>query len=191
MSDVAQKVWIRGRAAYFSASAARATSCSAVRQSAATFTCRHWAAMALTAAKSPSEAIGKPASMMSTPRSWSLLAIRTFSVRFIEQPGDCSPSRKVVSKMLTRLCGMGCPPVGKQARMLRRLGPRVKAIIFIELLKLFCRDLSDAAGVLLELAGVVETCEIFLQFGATNPCADLAENLLLQPIAMIVSLPDR
>jgi hypothetical protein len=48
------------------------------------------------------------------PRSWSLLAIRTFSVRFIEQPGDCSPSRKVVSKMLTLFCGMGFPPVGKQ-----------------------------------------------------------------------------
>src|SRR5690348_13935788 len=69
--------------------------------------------MALTAAKSPSEAIGKPASMISTPRSWSLLAIRTFSVRFIEQPGDCSPSRNVVSKMLTVVCGMGCPSCGQ------------------------------------------------------------------------------
>src|SRR6185369_3997667 len=53
------------------------------------------------------------ASMMSTPRSWSLLAIRTFSVRLIEQPGDCSPSRKVVSKMLTRFCGMGFPSCGQ------------------------------------------------------------------------------
>src|ERR1044071_5948739 len=69
--------------------------------------------------------------MTSTPRRASLFAIRTFSVRFIEQPGDCSPSRKVVSKMLTLFCGMGSPPVGKQMRMLRRDGPIVKAIIFI------------------------------------------------------------
>src|ERR1044072_7208894 len=98
---------MRGGAAYCNASAARATSCSAVRQSAATLIVWHWAATALTAAKSPSDAIGNPASMTSTPRSWSLFAIRTFSVRFIEQPGDCSPSRKVVSKMLTLFWGMG------------------------------------------------------------------------------------
>src|SRR2546423_12106178 len=107
---------MRGRAAYLNASAARATSCSDVRQSAATLTFRHSAATALTAAKSPSDAIGKPASMISTPRSWSFWAIRTFSLRFIEQPGDCSPSRKVVSKMLTLACVMGFPPVGKQVR---------------------------------------------------------------------------
>src|SRR5256884_4906126 len=54
------------------------------------------------AAKSPSEAIGKPASMMSTPKPSSFRARRTFSSRFIEQPGDCSPSRKVVSKIFKR-----------------------------------------------------------------------------------------
>src|ERR1044072_3437070 len=104
---------MRGWVAYFKASAARATSSSELRQSAATVTFLHWAATARTAAKSPSEAIGKPASMMSTPRSWSLFAIRTFSVRFIEQPGDCSPSRKVVSKMLTLFCGMEYPSRGQ------------------------------------------------------------------------------
>src|SRR5260370_35556145 len=40
--------------------------------------------------------------MTSTPSDWSLRASRTFSFRFIEQPGDCSPARKVVSKTLTR-----------------------------------------------------------------------------------------
>ena len=29
--------------------------------------------------------------------------MRIFSSRFMENPGDCSPSRKVVSKMMTRL----------------------------------------------------------------------------------------
>src|SRR6185369_12906655 len=175
MSDVAQKVWIRGRAAYFSASAARATSSSEVRQSAATLTFRHWAATALTAAKSPSEAIGKPASMMSTPRSWSFCAIRTFSVRFIEQPGDCSPSRKVVSKMLTLFCGMGFPSCGQanedategwansQSYNLYRnidcFYPQITQIICV-ICGLLSRHLRDSAGILLKLAGVIQTCEI-------------------------------
>jgi hypothetical protein len=55
--------------------------------------------MASTASKSPSEAMGKPASRMSTPNSTSLRAIRIFSGTFMLQPGDCSPSRSVVSKM--------------------------------------------------------------------------------------------
>ena len=53
------------------------------------------------AAKSPSEAIAKPASMMSTPRSSSACAMVSFSCVVIEQPGDCSPSRSVVSKKNT------------------------------------------------------------------------------------------
>ena len=40
--------------------------------------------------------------MMSTRKSSSTLATRNFSSRFIEQPGDCSPSRRVVSKIKTR-----------------------------------------------------------------------------------------
>ena len=52
-----------------------------------------------TASKSPSEAIGKPASRMSTPSSTSLRAILSFSGTVMLQPGDCSPSRSVVSKM--------------------------------------------------------------------------------------------
>src|SRR5208283_5285386 len=39
---------------------------------------------------------------MSTPSSASLWAMRSFSGTFMLQPGDCSPSRNVVSKMKTR-----------------------------------------------------------------------------------------
>ena len=55
-----------------------------------------------TASKSPGEATGKPASMTSTPRSRSARATSSFSSRFIDAPGDCSPSRSVVSKMMMR-----------------------------------------------------------------------------------------
>src|SRR4029079_9468893 len=59
-------------------------------------------AISWTAAKSPSEAIGKPASMMSTPMSSSSPATSSFSSWVMVAPGHCSPSRKVVSKMTTR-----------------------------------------------------------------------------------------
>ena len=55
-----------------------------------------------TAAKSPSEAIGKPASMISTPISSSIEAISSFSSWVMVALGDCSPSRRVVSKISTR-----------------------------------------------------------------------------------------
>ena len=63
-----------------------------------------WTSRAIrwTASKSPGEAIGKPASMTSTPRRASCCAISSFSAGFSEMPGDCSPSRSVVSKMMTR-----------------------------------------------------------------------------------------
>ena len=64
-------------------------------------------AIAWTASKSPGEAIGKPASMMSTPSRASWWAISSFSVLFSEMPGDCSPSRSVVSKISTRLASVG------------------------------------------------------------------------------------
>ena len=102
MSEVATKVCRRGRAATPTASHARRMSCSVVRQSAAIVASRHSAATARTAAKSPSEAMGNPASMMSTPSASSARASRIFSARFIEQPGDCSPSRNVVSKIFIR-----------------------------------------------------------------------------------------
>jgi hypothetical protein len=46
--------------------------------------------------------MGKPASMTSTPRAASARAISIFSPRFMLHPGLCSPSRRVVSKMITR-----------------------------------------------------------------------------------------
>src|SRR6201981_1791905 len=59
-------------------------------------------ATAWTLSKSPREAAGKPASMTSTPSSSSARATRSFSGGVMLQPGDCSPSRSVVSKIRTR-----------------------------------------------------------------------------------------
>ena len=61
------------------------------------------AAMARTASKSPIDAMGNPASMTSTPIAASARAISSFSAIFMLAPGDCSPSRNVVSKIRTRL----------------------------------------------------------------------------------------
>src|SRR4051794_36803907 len=59
-------------------------------------------AISLTAWKSPSEVIGKPASMTSTPMSSSISAMSSFSSKLMVAPGHCSPSRKVVSNITTR-----------------------------------------------------------------------------------------
>src|ERR1044072_10030047 len=113
--------------------------------------------------------------MMSTPRSWSFIAIRTFSRRFIEQPGDCSPSRKVVSKMLTLCCGMGFPSCGQANENATEgwansqsynLYGKIKNIL-AAIRGLISRDFRYSAGIFRELPGVVETCEIFLQFRAS------------------------
>jgi hypothetical protein len=58
-------------------------------------------ATALTAAKSPGLAMANPASMTSTRMRSSARAMRTFSSSVMEAPGDCSPSRRVVSKMIS------------------------------------------------------------------------------------------
>ena len=72
-------------------------------------------AMRSTLSKSPGEAMGKPASMTSTPSSASACAMRSFSSMFIEKPGLCSPSRSVVSKMMMRSAAivpkLGCSMV--------------------------------------------------------------------------------
>ena len=52
-----------------------------------------------TASKSPGEAIGKPASIISIPNSSNTREIEIFSSKLIEAPGDCSPSRMVVSNI--------------------------------------------------------------------------------------------
>jgi hypothetical protein len=63
-------------------------------------------AISLTAWKSPSEAIGNPASMMSTPIASRKSATSSFSSKVMVAPGHCSPSRSVVSKMSTRFLSL-------------------------------------------------------------------------------------
>src|SRR5690554_5116762 len=57
-------------------------------------------ATAFTDKKSPSLAMAKPASITSTRIFSSISAIRTFSSRVMDAPGLCSPSRRVVSKII-------------------------------------------------------------------------------------------
>ena len=104
---VAMKVWMRGRAAGRTASPARSMSARAERDRPQTMESRTRLAISLTASKSPFEEIGKPASITSTPISSSTSAMRIFSSRFMAAPGDCSPSRKVVSKIRTRSASAG------------------------------------------------------------------------------------
>ena len=99
--EVAMNTWMRGRSAWRTASHARSTSLKPVRESPAMIGPRTALAIASTESKSPSEAIGKPASITSTPRRASCSAISSFSATSSEIPGDCSPSRSVVSKILT------------------------------------------------------------------------------------------
>jgi len=98
---VAMKVWMRALRAPASASAERLMSCSLARASEQTVLSLMASAMALTASKSPLEAAAKPASITSTFRRSSWRAMRSFSSLVMEAPGDCSPSRKVVSKMIS------------------------------------------------------------------------------------------
>src|SRR6476620_8203474 len=105
MSEVETKVWMRGRSSSRTASHARSTSAGLARARPATIGGRgsnSARAIACTASKSPGEAIGNPASMTSTPRRASWWAISSFSAVLSEMPGDCSPSRSVVSKITTR-----------------------------------------------------------------------------------------
>ena len=102
MSLVEMNVWMRGRSESLMAFQAASTSCALARarpQITGPCTSR---AMAWTASKSPGEEIGKPASITSTPSRASWCAISSFSCLFSEIPGDCSPSRRVVSKIFTR-----------------------------------------------------------------------------------------
>ena len=101
------KVWIRGRSE--SRIAFQAASMSGFWARARPQIVGPWTSRAIfsTASKSPGEAIGKPASITSTPSRASCCAISIFSAAFSEMPGDCSPSRRVVSKMWTRFASFG------------------------------------------------------------------------------------
>ena len=92
---------MRARLAPLSASAERAMSRSLARASEQTVESLMWSAMVLIDSKSPLELAAKPASITSTFRRSSWRAMRSFSSRVMEAPGDCSPSRKVVSKMIS------------------------------------------------------------------------------------------
>ena len=100
--DVEMNVWIRLRLAGLIASAQRSMSLKAARERPQITAFLDRCAISCTAAKSPSDAIGKPASMMSTPMSSSSSATSSFSSCVMVAPGHCSPSRKVVSNMTTR-----------------------------------------------------------------------------------------
>ena len=102
MSEVEMNVWIRGRAASRTAFQAASMSATCVRASPAMTGPSTVREIAWTASKSPGEVIGKPASITSTPSRASCWAISSFSCVFSEIPGDCSPSRRVVSKISTR-----------------------------------------------------------------------------------------
>ncbi len=120
ISDVAKKVWMRGFCAPLTASQALSISPFVARASphmTGTVACSSptggfpiSSAMRRTASRSSGEAAGKPASIMSTPRRARLRATSSFSTDVIVAPGDCSPSRKVVSKILTYLLIIKSPP---------------------------------------------------------------------------------
>ncbi len=76
------------------------------------------AATSRTDSASASDAIGNPASMISTPSSSSWRASRNFSSTRIEKPGACSPSRRVVSKTTTVVSDMevSSSPLARVAR---------------------------------------------------------------------------
>src|SRR5271165_4667394 len=111
MSLVAMKVWMRGRSESLTAFQAASMSWLLVRASPQITGPSTSRAIAWTASKSPGEVIGKPASITSTPRRASWWAISSFSCLFSEIPGDCSPSRRVVSKIRTRCASLACSEV--------------------------------------------------------------------------------
>src|SRR6266567_2270327 len=112
IGELAIKVCTRPEPAPSSASPARRTSDSLARARAHTVLPWIAWAIALTAAKSPFDEAGKPASITSTFSRSSCLAMRIFSSRVIDAPGLCSPSRRVVSKMINR-SGMGHLQAGR------------------------------------------------------------------------------
>ena len=100
---VLMNVWMRGTSATLTASQQTRMSSSMARARPAMRGPLTSVAMACTASKSSGEAIGNPASMMSTRSLASWWATSSFSALFKVAPGACSPSRSVVSKILMYL----------------------------------------------------------------------------------------
>ena len=119
------KVWMRPELAGLIASPARSMSIFLARARPQMVLSLTTSATALTASKSPLLAMGKPASMTSTFIFSSALAMRTFSSAVMEAPGLCSPSRRVVSKIisLSLLMGLYSEFVGVWV-LVSRISPR-------------------------------------------------------------------
>src|ERR1700686_2404166 len=98
-SDAESTMWICGDSASLIAPHTASMSSRTARASAVTVALRISRAIRRQASKSPGEGIGKPASTTSTPSFSSCLAMRSFELASRGKPGDCSPSRSVVSKM--------------------------------------------------------------------------------------------
>ena len=99
MSDVAIKVWI-----YFkSQDKAASISVWTDRASPQISAFNPCLAIVFIAFLSPSDTMGKPASIASTPSSSSLIAMLILCSESTETPGVCSPSLKFVSKILILL----------------------------------------------------------------------------------------
>src|SRR5579884_2219040 len=92
-------VWIRGRSAPRTASTTASMSARLARASPAMIGPLTSRAISCTPSRSPGELAGNPASMTSTRISARARAASSFSCVFIVKPGDCSPSRSVVSKI--------------------------------------------------------------------------------------------
>src|SRR5262245_21649829 len=113
MSLVARKTWMRGRTQPTTAAAERSMSGALARARAWIAGGSAWgrprmervptsSAMRRTASKSSGDAAGNPASMTSTPSRDSARATSIFSSEVRAAPGACSPSRRVVSRMVMR-----------------------------------------------------------------------------------------
>ena len=85
------------------ASAATSISLSTARDKAQTRLFLIWRAIVCTDSKSPEEETGKPTSITSTPKRSNAKAICNFSFTVKLAFNACSPSRKVVSKIIMLL----------------------------------------------------------------------------------------
>jgi len=92
---------MRGCLACFNAAAAVSMSFKTALLNPQTDACLITLEISETLSKSPGLEMGNPASIISTPKSSSFNANSIFSVLFSLQPGTCSPSLRVVSKMYT------------------------------------------------------------------------------------------
>ena len=101
IGEVAMKTWILGSAAPLTASHAASMSLTLQRARLATVQSLTFSAMVFTDSKSPGDTMANPASIMSTLSFSRQCATSIFSWRFMLQPGDCSPSLSVVSKIFT------------------------------------------------------------------------------------------